>query len=263
MFHAIRTRINATTVLAGLALVFAMTGGAYAAKKYLITSTKQISPSVLKTLQGKAGAAGAQGPAGPAGPQGAAGAAGAKGDSGSAGGEGQAGKEGKAGKDGATGATGAKGPAGPTGPAGVTGSPWLAGGTLPSGKTESGSWMLPVGEEGNTVISFPIPLPAEIEESHVVPVAKGESGPSGKCTGGTAKEPKADKGFLCIYVATGAVEENEITAYKTGTDANASAEALGVSIAGARLFAFEITGSELASGKHTSFAAGTWAVTAP
>ena len=32
MFHAIRTRINAATVLAGLALVFAMTGSAYAAK---------------------------------------------------------------------------------------------------------------------------------------------------------------------------------------------------------------------------------------
>ncbi len=72
MFSAIRRhmRVSPTTVIATLALVFAMTGGAYAAKKYLITSTKQISPSVLKALQGKAGpagAAGAQGPAGPAG----------------------------------------------------------------------------------------------------------------------------------------------------------------------------------------------------
>ena len=91
MFNAIRTRINATTVLAVLALVFAMTGGAYAAKKYLITSTKQISPSVLKALQGKAGAAGApgvagaQGAQGPGGPAGTAGSAGGKGETGPAG----------------------------------------------------------------------------------------------------------------------------------------------------------------------------------
>ena len=82
MFSAMRRRISPATVLAGLALVFAMSGGAYAAKKYLITSTKQISPSVLKQLQGKAGsggapgaagAQGAQGPAGPAGPGGSRG----------------------------------------------------------------------------------------------------------------------------------------------------------------------------------------------
>ncbi|MGH2879601.1 MAG: hypothetical protein ACRDK4_08360, partial [Solirubrobacteraceae bacterium] len=56
-----------------LALVFAMTGGAYAAKKYLITNTKQISPKVLKQLKG------AKGPAGPAGPEGKAGAPGSPG----------------------------------------------------------------------------------------------------------------------------------------------------------------------------------------
>ena len=90
--RALRERIHVspTSVIATLALVFAMTGGAYAAKKYLITSTKQISPSVLKALQGKAGpagaagAAGAQGPAGPAGPAGK-GEKGEKGDTGSSG----------------------------------------------------------------------------------------------------------------------------------------------------------------------------------
>ena len=42
-------------VAATLALVFAMSGGAPAANHYLITSTNQISPKVLKELK-KAGA---------------------------------------------------------------------------------------------------------------------------------------------------------------------------------------------------------------
>src|SRR5579862_4067412 len=133
MFSAMRRRIRVTpaTVIAGLALVFAMSGGAYAAKKYLITSTKQISPSVLKALQGKAGAAGAQGAAGPAGPVGPAGPAGKDGANGT---NGANGKDGVAGKDGATGKTGT------TGPAGKEGSPWTAGGTLPSEATETGTF---------------------------------------------------------------------------------------------------------------------------
>ena len=39
--------------MATLALIFAMSGGAYAASHYLITSTKQIKPSVLGHLKGK------------------------------------------------------------------------------------------------------------------------------------------------------------------------------------------------------------------
>ena len=55
MFSAIRRRIHFSpaTVIATLALVFAMTGGAYAASKFLITSTKQISPKVLKSLRAR------------------------------------------------------------------------------------------------------------------------------------------------------------------------------------------------------------------
>jgi hypothetical protein len=108
MFSALRKRIHLspTTVIATLALVFAMTGGAYAAKKYLITSTKQISPSVLKSLQGKAGPAGANGPAGPAGPQGPAGGTGGKGENGK---EGAAGKNGENGKPGENGKAGTNG----------------------------------------------------------------------------------------------------------------------------------------------------------
>src|ERR1700684_522797 len=108
MFSSLRRRmrVSPTTVIASLALVFAMTGGAYAAKKYLITSTKQISPSVLKSLQGKAGPAGANGPAGPAGPQGPAGGTGGKGENGK---EGAAGKNGENGKPGENGKAGTNG----------------------------------------------------------------------------------------------------------------------------------------------------------
>ena len=71
-----RKHFNIATAISVIALVFAMAGGAYAAKKFLITSTKQISPSVLKALAGKTGKtgpAGAQGLAGPAGAPGAKG----------------------------------------------------------------------------------------------------------------------------------------------------------------------------------------------
>jgi cytoskeletal protein RodZ len=45
-----RRRLNYANVTATLALFFAMSGGALAAKHYLINSTKQINPKVLKAL---------------------------------------------------------------------------------------------------------------------------------------------------------------------------------------------------------------------
>jgi hypothetical protein len=70
-------------VIALVALFFAVGGTAIAAKQYLLTSTKQIKPSVLKELRGRKGATGSQGPAGAVGPQGVAGATGTQGPSGS------------------------------------------------------------------------------------------------------------------------------------------------------------------------------------
>jgi hypothetical protein len=86
-----RKRITYANVAATLALVFAMSGGALAARHYLITSTKQISPKVLKKLRGRTGKTGPPGPVGLAttGPQG---------------------KQGKEGLQGKTGATGERGP---------------------------------------------------------------------------------------------------------------------------------------------------------
>jgi hypothetical protein len=73
-----RRHLTYANVVATLALVFAMTGGAIAAKHYLINSTKQIKPSVLKQLKkpGRTGATGAQGKQGLPGVPGAAGTTG-------------------------------------------------------------------------------------------------------------------------------------------------------------------------------------------
>src|ERR1700688_5220930 len=82
MFITKRKHLTYANITATLALVFAMSGGALAAHHYLISSTKQISPKVLKKLKGrtgktghtgKTGATGATGPAGPAGKEGSQG----------------------------------------------------------------------------------------------------------------------------------------------------------------------------------------------
>jgi len=103
MSGLIRKRLTYSNVVVTLALVFAMAGGANAAKHYLITSTKQIKPSVLGLLKGKAGATGATGDKGASGERGATGVTGVAG---------------AAGATGATGTTGATGPQGEPGEAG-------------------------------------------------------------------------------------------------------------------------------------------------
>jgi hypothetical protein len=80
-----KPRLTYANVAATLALIFAMSGTAIAAKHYIITSTKQIKPSVLSQLRGKAGRAGLLGPGGPAGPAGPQGPAGPPGPGGPAG----------------------------------------------------------------------------------------------------------------------------------------------------------------------------------
>src|SRR6185437_4970223 len=195
-------RFGVSGVISVIALVFAMSGAAFATK-YVITSTKQIKPSVLSALKGQQGPQGLPGNPGPVGPQGPKGDTGAKGEAGApgqkgatgpAGSAGAAGATGPTGSPGATGAIGATGPAGATGPTGTTGSPWTAGGTLPSGSTETGSWatIIPASLGALVGIQFTIPLAAALPESKV------HIAPDASCPG-TAEEPKAASGHLCVY----------------------------------------------------------------
>jgi len=187
MLSAIRRRLTYTNVALTLALVFAMSGGAYAAGRYVITSTKQIKPSVLKSLQGKAG---------PAGPAGAAGV-GTQGPQGPAGAKGETGATGLKGETGAAGPSGAPGPKGETGTTGFTT-------TLPSGKTETGVLAWGGSAEAAFVpISFSIPLEAELAAARVHFVKKAEwetqtPAPPVEC-GGNPQSPSAAAGNLCVY----------------------------------------------------------------
>lgn len=219
MFRSVRSRMTYANVVATVAMVFAMSGGAYAASKYLIISTKQIKPSVLASLKGKAGANGAPGATGPAGPAGAAGPQGPAGT-------GTEGKEGKAGANGTSvtsteSANGIEGHCTGTGSGkggtkfesasgktyacnGKEGSPWTAGGVLPSGKTETGTiaWAGTSNGEAWVPISFDIPLANRISESNVI-VFSGATVPA-HCEGTSPEGEelenlKAEKGYLCIW----------------------------------------------------------------
>ncbi len=74
--NSIRRRLSYANVVATVALVFAMSGGALAAKHYLINSTRQINPKVLRKLKGNTGRTGATGATGLSGKEGARGEAG-------------------------------------------------------------------------------------------------------------------------------------------------------------------------------------------
>jgi hypothetical protein len=203
MLTRIRARFTYANLAVTLALVFAMSGGAYAANKYLITSTKQIKPSVLKQLQGRAGAGGAQGPAGAAGPTGPAGPGGAQGPQGPAGANGAGGANGQS----VTGVAASKGECenGGVKYTSASGSTAVCNGkngttgftaTLPSEKTETGTVSASynagaAAEEVYASVSFPIPLAGPVA-AHFV------ASPTTECPGNIGS-PEAKPGNLCVY----------------------------------------------------------------
>jgi len=109
-------------IVAWLALLVAFSGTSMAATHYVITSTRQIQPGVLKqirTARGALGPAGATGPQGSGGKEGPAGPPGRKGEIGL---KGEIGPKGEPGPKGEAGPTGETGPRGESGPKGAPGS---------------------------------------------------------------------------------------------------------------------------------------------
>jgi hypothetical protein len=200
---------TAGVVLGVIAIVLALGGSALAASGLNGKQKKEVK-AIAKSFQGS-------GPAGANGSNGANGAPGANG---------------KDGSNGATGLSGANGlsvtsqPEPPgvncttggveftsaspepdyacNGAAGPQGSPWTAGGTLPVGKTETGTWAF--GENSDSSIgifvpiSFNIPLASPLDGGHTVYVPPApEPNPDPTHCAGSAVNPTAASGYLCAY----------------------------------------------------------------
>ncbi len=169
------------------ALVFAMFGGAYAANNSSGGGKATASKAKAKKgPRGPKGPKGDTGPAGPAGPQGPAGANGKDGSNGTNGSNGSSGASGKSvvfvndepenceNEEGVTyevEGSGVKNEIcnGEEGPAGPQGSPWTAGGVLPVGATETGTFATTTTASGaaQASISFPVRLEAALGSGSV------------------------------------------------------------------------------------------------
>lgn len=222
MLKRIHDRLGTAGLIVGvIALVMAMAGGAWAAKGGLTGKQKKEVKSIATTV--------AKGMVG-AGPPGATGPTGPKGDPGSAGAAGKDGTDGEDGEDGDPGKSIELTPVAPGAlecekrggaileeedePAsaievcnGKEGSPWTAGGILPPGSTETGSYFDQFDEaEGFAPITFPILLPAPnltAAKVHFPTEANfvdfDETGGSALGCKGTAALPLAPPGHLCVY----------------------------------------------------------------
>ncbi len=227
-----RLDINGPGITIGvIALIFALTGAAFAASGGLSGKQKKEVTAIAKKFAGKPGAPGANGAPG------TAGAPGAKGAAGGAGSEGPAGKSvsvtevpigevecsGRGGtliekEDSGTPVEVCTGEKGATGPEGVCST---AGCTLPTGVVEQGTWGFDRSVEkftvevgGNTEeitvgdsevirapISFSIPMSAALTPEKVHYSTEGTFGTF--CEGSAAAPKPKNSGELCVYENTG------------------------------------------------------------
>jgi hypothetical protein len=268
MFSTLRTRFGIPGVISVMALVFAMFGGAYAASN---DSGGGKATASAKAKKGPRGPKGPKGDTGPAGPQGPAGPAGAKGDAGAAGANGTNGSNGispvgtafsgsKTGSgctEGGVEFKGANTTYACNGKKGIEGKPWMPDGALPSGATETGAWSAVFSGEELAPISFTIPLAAALDAAHVQSNAKNyngedETGLEHETCPGTAANPRAKAGFLCVY--TGA--DNGTTKVEAIVDPSGEGFLPGAAKTGASLYLTD-------GGSPPGTIGGTWAVTAP
>lgn len=228
-------------VLAIIALICALTGGAYAASGGLNAKQKKEVTKIAKKYAGKPGAAGAVGPAGPQGNPGAAGQAGPKGDTGAQGPQGPIGPAGAAGKsvtvaDEPTGTANCEerggvkvqveGSAPGTAKYVCNGAGGAGGGTLtgiygpPDDFNPAPGFTNPVlmGEENyQLAISFTNPL-SSAPDFVAVPGADSNFGTAAGCPGVTNGVPTADPGKFCVYLRPGGFgpAAPSVTSYNVG-----------------------------------------------
>ena len=265
MFSTLRTRFGIPGVISVIALVFAMFGGAYAASNSSGGGKATASAKAKQGPRGKTGKTGppgAQGPAGPAGAKGDAGAAGSNGANGAPGAPGtsvknEAEPKGANCKEGGTKLVGTATTYacnGEKGAPGAPGEPWAVGNELPSEAMETGVWRFVANEDEYQYvpISFPIPLSGQAAEEITVVSLKVEPEPNPNCPG-SAAEPKANPGFLCVYAAG---FESNFFGNPNFVFKASDTEEEGVSTSGALLY-FE--GASAGTRRST----GSFAITAP
>lgn len=216
-FSSMRQRLGVSGLIAIAAVAFAITGGAFAGggrlARLAVTSDHR-EPGLAQGSKSKRGPRGPRGSTGPRGPEGPPG-------------------------------QGRPGDAGPPGPRGPEGSPWTAGGTLPSGRSASGTWIAaavgqevePGQSEGASSISYVIrtAIPPAI---HLIGKGKAGSEHAAECPG-NQNLPLAARGHLCVYTA----EDQGLALLKAFSSPSGA------------LLTFK--------GPSKAAAAGTWAVTAP
>jgi hypothetical protein len=255
MFSRLRRHFGtAGLVVSVIALVAALAGGAYAASGGLTGKQKKEVKAIAKSFQGT----------GPAGPQGAPGSPGAKGDPGTKGTDGTDGQSVTT-----AAASGGECPSGGIKVTSASGNTKVCNGqtgfteTLPSGKTETGSWSFgttPGAGAFYVPVTLAIPLAAPLAgESHVHFINEaGKEVVGGGLTEqtsteclGTAAAPTATPGSLCIYTAL----QSEFKATSAEIYGSGTAAEVGVSTSGAVM--------TLAAAGTGALGFGTFAMTAP